>query len=264
MAEAERQRKERWDKGQPRYTQRDIRLMGFTGQQAIVRFDQFQVLMSRDPLGPTKEEGWVTESAVRRCWERWKLGGIAKYGSLVVGEPAWIWLTPKGLRLAGLEYRRWEPNLGRLRHLRMVNEARLWIEGRQKGGVWTSERDLYAARQGEGKRTSYDHMPDGTWETAKGQLVAIEVELSRKEENRLRGILYDLERNYGTVWYFTTPLIFTRLRKTLLGMKDEGVGYRALNQGLKEKLQVLVWDEEAKEWVFKGNGVKVCEEPPDV
>lgn len=77
MAEIARQRKERWDKGQPRWTERDIDLMGWTGEQAMVRLDQFQVLMSRNPLGPTKEEGWVTKPAVRRCWGRWKLGGIA-------------------------------------------------------------------------------------------------------------------------------------------------------------------------------------------
>ncbi|HEU5198999.1 MAG TPA: hypothetical protein VFU32_05150 [Ktedonobacterales bacterium] len=41
----------------------------------------------------------------------------------------------RDIRLAGLPYRRWEPHLGRLRHLHMVNEARLWVEGRQKDGV---------------------------------------------------------------------------------------------------------------------------------
>lgn len=255
MGEIERQRKERWDKGQPRWTKRDIHLMGFTGQQAIVRFDQFQVLMSRNPLGPTKEEGWVTESAVRRCWERWKQGGIAKYGSLVVGEPAWIWLTPKGIRLAGLAYRHWEPNLARLRHLYYVNEARLYLERTQKSGYWVSERDLYVQRQGEGKLAKYEHMPDGLWEA--GRTAAIEVELSRKEEADLRGNLYHLNYKYDATWYFTLPLIYTRLRRVLLGMKLPD------DQKLKQQLHVFRWDQEAKKWIYKGDGIKVCEEPSD-
>ncbi|HEU5199000.1 MAG TPA: hypothetical protein VFU32_05155 [Ktedonobacterales bacterium] len=101
-------------------------------------------------------------------------------------------------------------------------------------------------------------MPDGVWETAKGNLVAIEVELSRKEEIRLCGILYSLDRQFAGIWYFTVPLIFTRLRRVLLNMKQPH------DQQLKKKLSILLWDEEAEEWVSKGTGVQACEEPPAV
>lgn len=250
MAEPEK-RKERRDKGQPRWTKRDQHLLTWVGEQYAVRLDQLQVLLSREPLGETKEEDWVTESTVRHCLERWRRGGVAKYASLVVGEPAWVWLTPKGLRLMGLEYRPWEPGLPRLRHLYYVNEARLWVEDHHEG-VWYSERSLWASQEQPKGRQERNHLVDGEW-VEKGAVIAIEVELSRKEEKRLREILYGLHYGYvGGIWYFTLPLIFVRLKRVLKGMSGE--------DRLKGKLHVLEWDQDEQDWVYRGNGMQIAEE----
>jgi hypothetical protein len=92
-------RQVRWDRGQIRWTKRDIALLPCVGEQYAVRFDQLQAPLSRQPLGPTKKAGRVTASAVCSCLERWQRAGVATSASLMAGEPGWVWLTRKGLRL---------------------------------------------------------------------------------------------------------------------------------------------------------------------
>lgn len=137
-------RRVRWDRGQIRWTERDIALLLWVGEQYAVRFDQLQALLGRQPLGPTREVGQVKTSAVRRCLERWRQARVARYASLLAGEPGWVWLTQKGLRLAGLEYPLWEPGLSFLDHLFACNQARLWVEAYEPEAEWRSERALRA------------------------------------------------------------------------------------------------------------------------
>lgn len=102
-----------------------------------------------------------------------------------------------------------------LNHLFYVNEVRLWLENRSSDWTWVSERSLSAQEEGyRASNTKYEHLPDAEiWNNS--TTVGIEVELSRKQENRLRGIIYGLERRYPAVWYFTLPLIYTLLSKAL-------------------------------------------------
>jgi hypothetical protein len=63
------------------------------------------------------------ERAARWLRGRWQRAGWARGGVLLVGGPAFVWLTRSGLRAAGLDYPVWRPNPGALAHVAAVTEA---------------------------------------------------------------------------------------------------------------------------------------------
>jgi len=63
-------------------------------------------------------------------------------------EPEWVWLTPSGMRVAGLEYRALEPSVVLLKHTYEVNKIRLRFDALYgDSAVWRSEREIKAIRQ---------------------------------------------------------------------------------------------------------------------
>jgi len=101
------------------------------------------------------------------------------------------------------------------------------IARRRPDAVWTSERELHrTARIIAAPRTR--HMPDA--EVAlDGQLVAVEVELTQKQQARTESIARELCTRYAAVWYFCTPATFAQLERI------------AAKAGF-ERLQVLEFD----------------------
>lgn len=114
-------------------------------------------------------------------------------------QPAWVWLTRKGLAKTGLPYRYGEPSDALLKHYYAVNQARLFLEGRYGARLhWRPERAL---RPAAGRDR---HEADAEL-TIDGGIVALEVELTQKSREALRAILAQLDRRYDSVWYLTTP-----------------------------------------------------------
>jgi hypothetical protein len=102
----------------------------------------------------------VTEERLRGIIARWRHAGWAETGSLGKG-PAWVWLTPAGMRLLGLPYTAREPSVTRLAHIRAVLAVRLWLQSgevyREGKAWWRSERRIRAAAGG---RVGIAHLPD--------------------------------------------------------------------------------------------------------
>ena len=73
--------------------------------------------------------------------------------------PAWCWLTPAGMRAAGLRFAARQPPLARLAHIRAVLAVRIALEASEEFAAgsawWRSERRIRAAAG-----LTKEHVPD--------------------------------------------------------------------------------------------------------
>ena len=145
---------------------------------------------------------------------RWRSTGYAVTGRLGTG-PGWCWLTRDGMTDTGLGFPAVQPTLGRLKHIRAVLAARLWLEtspGWTSGHAWWhSERRLRADQPAAGRG---GHIPDAEihWPSIPGsrhagQVWAVEVELTPKPVARTTRIMSELLTfmQYPLVVYLTAP-----------------------------------------------------------
>jgi hypothetical protein len=138
------QRKARSDRGM-RWTERDVDVITWIAEMRAARFDQVHALLSRRIGGKTKIAGQIAESTARDIVTRWKDAGVVRFASILAHEPGWVWVTQKGLRVLGLDYRMWEPKLGSITHVYWVKRAPLV---RTASPLWTvdSRTDAKKAR----------------------------------------------------------------------------------------------------------------------
>lgn len=115
------------------------------------------------------------------------------------GDQPWVWLTSAGSRLSGTGFgRRHEtPSVRALRHRRAIHEVRLFLEKQAPRGRWVPERQLFRMRERECE------LPDGLFEV-EGERHAVEVELTRKSNQKLRRIAGENVRRYDALIYFCT------------------------------------------------------------
>ncbi len=230
-------RKLRSDRG-PRLTERDHKALSWIGQQYAVRLDQLQILLARlgepgDYTSKPKEKGRLTRKRTMDLVRRWEQLGLVSYGRFLHGDPAWVWLSMEGLRTVRQqigELSRFEPTPAGLSHLLFCNQARLLVEERHPDGVWQSERQLRAGRK-LGERPT--HLPAGLLTLPNGHVIAIEVERSVTDADRLKEILRALTSRYQMVWYFcmgSSESITKKAIKTL----PESSGRKVLIASLDE------------------------------
>ena len=170
---------------------RDLALLPLIAEQCAVTQPQLARLLGR------------TEHAARWQRARWQRAGWVEGRVLLVGEPAFVWLTAKGQRACGVDFKLWRPqSIARLPHLAAVTDVRLHVAARRPEATWISERVLARQHAHAGKRRA--HLPDA--EVLIGdQRVAVEVELTQKERHRTEAIVADLSARYDAVWYFAAP-----------------------------------------------------------
>jgi hypothetical protein len=173
-------------------TGRDGTALSFVAEMYGVQVDQLAALLG------------LTERAAGAVVRRWVGRGLASTAVLSPG-PAWLWLTPAGLRAVGARYQAAVPGLARLAHIRAVTEVRIALESvtayRDGGAHWRSERHL-RARFG-GRIGAAEHVPDAEvhWPDAAaagpapawaGECWAIEAELTPKTTVRTTAIMREL------------------------------------------------------------------------
>ena len=180
------------DRRAPVVTERDLLVLQTIAEQCAVTQPQLARLIGR------------SEHTARSLRARWRRAGWIDAGVLLAGRPPFIWLTAKGQRACGADYKLWRPSApGRLPHLAACTDARLIVADRRPDAIWTSERELLRTARIIGTPRTR-HMPDA--EVAlEGQLVAVEVELTPKQLTRTEAIARELCARYAAVWYFCTP-----------------------------------------------------------
>src|SRR3954470_10743197 len=120
---------------------RDLAVLPVIAEQCAVTQPQLARLIGR------------SERTARWLRDRWQRGGWGEGGVLLVGEPAFIWLTPQGQRVCGVDFKPWRPQaIGRLAHLAAVTDVRLHIAERRPEAIWVSERVLARELAQQGQR----------------------------------------------------------------------------------------------------------------
>jgi hypothetical protein len=204
----------RSDAGASRFSARDIAGVALTGDMYAVPYDLLAAALGVQP------------DRLRAIVSRWRRAGLADTGRIGPG-PGWCWLTPAGMRAAGLRFPARRPPLGRLAHIRAVLAVRLSLESTEAftagSGWWRSERRIRSAAG----RPGIGHVPDGEvlWPDVPGspnpdECWAVEIELTPKATARTAGIMTDLltrsaewepgsppgrQPRYGHVVYLCSP-----------------------------------------------------------
>jgi hypothetical protein len=168
-------------------SRRDLDALCWIGEQYAVRADQLAAWLGCNPR------------TVQRLLARLREQRFAEVRRLLVGEPAWVIPTVKGLRAAGLLFGAWRPRLGSLAHVSAVTEVRLHIQSRSPEMEWVCERTLTREKQ-----TPQEHLADGVV-LLDGRRLAIEVELTVKSKRRTRAIIDELTGRYDAVLYYCAP-----------------------------------------------------------
>ena len=188
---------------------RDLKVLGWLGEQYGAPVDQLEVLLG---CGPRTVQRVVSRLAGQR---------LMQVHRLLYGKPAWVVPTGLGHRVTGDGFRAWTPNLGLLAHVAAVNDVRLHIQGRSPESAWVCERAL--ARD----RTAGQHLPDGLV-VLDGREMAVEVELTVKSAQRLESIISELITRYSTVLYFCSPQAHKRVSTLAEGGRWPGLAIRDL------------------------------------
>jgi hypothetical protein len=177
---------------------RDLELLRWVSEQYAIRADQLEVWLGRG-LRTTQRVAATLTAA-----------GLAHSQRLLFDEPAWLWLTPAGQRLAGTGFRPWTPQPVLLSHIASVNEVRLHVQSRSPSSEWVCERELARGSDRD------EHLPDAVVLDG-GRSHAIEVELTPKSRPRLLGNLERLCSGHDVVMYFCSPPV----RRQLERVRDE-------------------------------------------
>ena len=200
-----KKRKTRSDKGQVRATERDLKIMTYIGEQYAISLNHLKQLLE------IEKGKMLSESTVQRLCVRWQSAGWIEKQKLLAYRPQWVWLTKYGLQEMGLDYPYRSPSLARLNHIYYANAVRLHIEEKHGDGVeWRSERLVNVERKVDKKK----HVVDGEL-MFRGEVIAIEVELSKKSKKRLFSILSELRRDYKYVWYFSADGCYKTVKEAI-------------------------------------------------
>ena len=210
-------RTQRYDKEFLNLSERQFEVLRWIGEQYTVRIDHVQELFGRTATRETGKPGKISISLTRRIltrkWLKHKLVSCDRYKHHGL---TWIWLSNRCLNHLEMPFRSREPSISYLDHYHCINSVRLVLE---KQGVekWVSERFLkYEMRKNE--ECEPHHAPDGL-ATYEGKDIAIEVELTRKDDRRLKRIVKSLDSHYDYIWYFVS-------KSAKLGVKQMTSGNR--------------------------------------
>lgn len=171
-----------------RITERDLTAIGWIAEQHAVRADVLARLLGADaPLSASRTRAVVA---------RWRTAGLVHQRRVFAEAPSVIWPTREGQRLVRPQWSYRAPTTSMLPHHHAVSVVRLALEERGEAGGWTCERALIKDRLSPSV-----HVPDGAFVDGSGAPTAVEVELTQKSSDRLRGIVRELCLDYPKVLY---------------------------------------------------------------
>ena len=204
-------------------TERDLIVLKWIGEQYAVGLDQVARLLGARAGAGAATPGKLSESATRVWLQRMVAVGAVEQDKPFRAMPVFTWLTTSGLHLVNLDFKATRPKPSTLNHLYWCSQARLYLAARRPGDVWRSERYLRRdhaqaqAQAGKERRHKIPDLPDAHLITQRGP-IAIEVELTDKQQIRADRLVSMRATEYYTVWYFCSPAtepIITRSRDKL-------------------------------------------------
>lgn len=178
------------------------------------------------------------------------------------GDEPWVWLSRAGSRLSGTGFgrRNETPSPLSLRHRRAIHEVRLYLEERAPQGRWVPERQLFRMRERDAE------LPDGLFEVD-GERHAIEVELTRKSNGKIRGIVAENVSRYDAVIYFCSSETRSQLDRlkaeeawpnlVVRGLPGEEHGRRGNVRPSHAYHQPEDWEIEVLRFIFEQRAVPI-------
>jgi len=184
--------------GRVRASERDLELLELIGEQYAVTVPQLARLINR------------RLDTARSLRDRWKRAGWIDSGPLSLQAPSFVWLTTRGA--ANSQFRVWPPNPTLALHIEAMTNVRILLEHELRFGEWECERAIAQRLARAHGRFNRGHLPDGILNQG-GERIAIEVELTVKNQTRLKEIAEETSSKYDRVWYFAKPKLVPVLRK---------------------------------------------------
>lgn len=197
--------------------------------------------------------------AVSQLVDKWQKDGIVQKERPWLDRPQWVYVTMAGLRRLGLDYNdTFAADEEYLHHLYQVTRIRLLTERPAQEGdgawfacTWISERAIKSRYPQNTPGITLPHLPDGVMELDedafvkmergeriafhRGDRIAVEVELSRKNFARLEKILPDLLLEYSGVWYFCVKKTYD----AVIQMKQRLVGDGKLSEEQSKLIRLI-------------------------
>lgn len=253
-------RRLRFDKGQRQLTRRDVDVLQLIGEQYTYRFDQLQGVLARHPDSHSADPASLSETRTRAAIQKWEQLGLARSRKIFHEQPAFVWLTPRGLRQAGLDVEPWEPPNNSLDHPCWINEVRARIDGRAATHPdrfqhyhWESERLWWSRRNRLLKEhkanaaleipRSYQclHRPDAVVHFVRDSIqhhIVIEVQLSVKTEGWFAHTWNALLWHHSSVWYYVSAEVKKPLLEMLQAWQQENPGYQDVPAHARQHIYV--------------------------
>lgn len=212
---ADKTRKVRIDKGQIKFTQRDYLALRWIAEQLAINSEHLAILLTRLSDSKHQIKGQVlSKRAVFNIVERWAKAGWVQYRRPFVEGGFYVWLTSRGLTDIDMDFKVVDPGLSTLRHTDAINQVRLYLESDTRSlkiDEWVPERIL--------RRRDLDHYADAEV-YAHNTVAAVEVDITRKSNNRIGGIIRRLDKQYPNVWYFVDESSYNAIANAIKG-KDK-------------------------------------------
>jgi hypothetical protein len=211
----------RWD-ARPALTVRDAAALRFVGEHYAVRIDVLAVVLGRLSPATPLAAGMLGPRTLRQRLGRWQEAGWVERRRML--GYTWVLATRTGLRLAGLEFDRWEPAESRLAHHHAAAVVRLHREPVPGQGGWVCERELWRRRG----RASW-HMADGAlpapvpagWQGIDQAWELVEVELTQKGRPRVLAAVKTRPPHTASITYYVPPALHGALSVLLASVVRE-------------------------------------------
>lgn len=149
------------------FSERDLRLLRFVGEQTLLSLPQLAYLSGRS----ARTARWL-----RTRWER---AGLVEAQKFATSQPTVLWATGAGLKQAGLPYQPVRPDSVSAGRAMAAVEVRLVVEQEYPGARFVSQREL-AQRCVRGERVA-----DGLVEAGGAQLEVVIEQHHRRSDWQL-------------------------------------------------------------------------------
>jgi hypothetical protein len=185
-------RKTRKDKGQPQWTRRDEYCFWLIGHMRALTITQLRRVLANWPKKNSKK-GMLSLTRTMAIVDRWEEQKYAIHWRIGYRGPGWVYLTRKGLKHAGLDFRAGVPRF--FDHLYWINEVRFKLEEENPRIEWISERSIQAEQEKRRKGERLNHIPDGRIilpePDGRQEIIDIEVQISKPSPGAVKMVMGD-------------------------------------------------------------------------
>lgn len=212
MLVEKQQRAKRVDAGVVRQTARDAALLEWIAHMYGLPMDLLQRYLG------------ISQVRTYQLVQRWKRAGWVKTAKVDAG-PTWVYLTRStATRYLGWDAD-WTPRATNTGHARAVAALRLYRSDFELER-WISERTLRHEQGYRKKGTKEEYTPDGIEVLPDGRRVLIEVELTAKGPDRMRGVVSDVMHRANhlgcfAVAYWATPSAASSVEAAVAAYRQE-------------------------------------------